>query len=119
VRDLLCGAAGAETVDVLVAQIATRADAAQEGRRHMNVAFVTFANSDFAKSLDRIHFQAIDSRFFNKYFVFTENDLPAPLKDFCESNKHVGKGYGLYIWKPFLANKVAQMPEMLGSVVYQ
>jgi len=56
--------------------------------------------------------------FFDKVIVFTENDLPHSFKEFCENNKNVDRGYGYYIWKPYIVNLVANMSELSNCIIW-
>jgi hypothetical protein len=73
------------------------------------IHFVTFGSPQFYRTLERVHVEAITSEFFDEYHVFTEKDLPEDILEYCENNK---RGYGFYIWKPYLVDLVInQIPE--------
>lgn len=67
------------------------------------IHFVTFGSSEFTITLERIYAEAYHSGFFDELHKFTSADLPEDLIEYCESNK---KGYGFYIWKPYLVNEL-------------
>jgi hypothetical protein len=67
------------------------------------ITFISFGNSIYEKSLQRIKNEAINSMFFDNIKIFNENDLPYDLQKYCLQNN---KGFGYWIWKPYLINKV-------------
>lgn len=73
------------------------------------IHFMTFGSPNLNTTLNRIVDEAYNSKFFDEIHKFTINDLPKDVLDYCENNK---KGYGFYIWKPFLVDEmINKIPE--------
>lgn len=61
----------------------------------------------FTKALERLHKQAVESKIFDKIFIYNEKtfddkDFWAKHKDFIDKNP---RGYGYWIWKPYVIRK--------------
>lgn len=67
------------------------------------IHFVTFANEKLSATRKRIIKEAVESEFFNEIYELNESALPQELRDYCENNP---KGYGFYIWKPYIIDQV-------------
>lgn len=87
-------------------------------RNSDNVVFVTFADNRLIESRERIKSEAINSRFFSKVIVLSEDDLPTNIREFCDKYKNSSSGYGFYIWKPYIASMIANNPDFDGSIVF-
>jgi hypothetical protein len=74
--------------------------------------FLTFANELFYGALERIEKQAMDSQLFDQINIYKDTDLPSftefweTHRDFIIKNQH--RGYGYWIWKPFLIMKTLE-----------
>jgi len=67
----------------------------------MGKYFVTFADKRLIKSLNRISKQADNLFFFDKSFVFNEDDLPSSFNKKFKSRLIPGsRGFGFWCWKP-------------------
>jgi len=72
----------------------------------MKKYLLTFADSRFNNSLDRIKKQATNINYFDKIFAFNENDLDLSFKDkFKDRLLPSVRGFGYWIWKPYLISK--------------
>lgn len=78
----------------------------------MKTHFISFASSNFSKTLDRIKNEALNSGFFDIVNVFTENDIPEFMEqhqNFISSNP---RGFGYWLWKPYIVKKyLSTIPE--------
>lgn len=82
----------------------------------MKIYFITYGNEKFKYSVKRICKEADSLKIFNKVLFFTENDLPLSIKSsplFSSS-----KGGGLWLWKPYIINKVLEEINEGDVVVY-
>lgn len=66
----------------------------------MKKHFISFADSKFLGTLNRIESQAINSNFFDSVETFNENLLSDDIKQYCIENTN--RGFGFWIWKPIL-----------------
>jgi hypothetical protein len=66
------------------------------------ISFISFGDSKYLNSLQRIKQEALSSLFFESVEIYNENDLPKEIKHFCDHNP---RGYGYWIWKSYLVNK--------------
>lgn len=67
------------------------------------IKFISFADTKYEKTLERIKNEAISSNFFDEVNVFNENDLPEDIRNYCIKNP---RGYGYWLWKPYFVNKI-------------
>ena len=84
----------------------------------MKKHFISFATTDISKTLERIKNEAISSNFFDIVEVFTEKDIPEFLeihKDFISKNP---RGYGCWLWKPYIVKKYIEHMEQDDILVY-
>jgi hypothetical protein len=69
--------------------------------KNMKIHFVSFGNSSFEPTLERLRKQAEDSKFFDYIHCYKEKDLDDDFVkthgNFIKNNK---RGYGYWIWKP-------------------
>lgn len=78
---------------------------------------VSFADDRLANARIRLKTEAMFSRFFGDVKMFTPRDLPAELRNFCErSQEH--RGYGHYLWKPYIMDVVASNPEHDDKIIF-
>ena len=72
------------------------------------ITLLAFASKDLKKSIDRISNQANEAKFYDKIRIFSSNNLPSDLSNKVNSLLLKGKrrGYGYWIWKPYLIKKV-------------
>lgn len=72
-------------------------------KNNPSYAWVSFADSKYAKTLKRISEEAKTIGLFDYMYTFNEKDLDPEFwnkhKDFIENNK---RGYGYWIWKPYI-----------------
>jgi hypothetical protein len=72
--------------------------------------FLSFANEPFYHALERIEKQAVESQLFDKIKIYRDTDLPQ-YTEFWERHKELllnNRGYGFWIWKPFLIMKTLE-----------
>lgn len=77
------------------------------------IYFVTFATSNYSKTLERIKKQAEDFQLFEKIYCLTETDISNEFwqkhADFIRENP---RGFGCWIWKPFVVKTILnQLPQ--------
>ena len=84
----------------------------------MKVVFVTFGTENYKDAVIRICTQASDMNVFDKVYQFNENDLGEDFYkmhgNFVAENK---KGFGHWIWKGYIVNKVMNDIEM-GDIIF-
>lgn len=68
----------------------------------MKIHFISFADTKFSRTLDRIKNEAINSNFFDHVEIFDESFLDDEIKHYCDNNP---RGYGFWIWKPIMIKK--------------
>lgn len=82
----------------------------------MKKHFISFATSNFSKTLDRIENEAIDSGFFDIINVFTEKDIPEFMTQHHKFISANPRGFGYWLWKPYIVKKyLSTIPE--GDIV--
>jgi hypothetical protein len=77
------------------------------------IVFVTFADTKYAQTLDRIKKEALALHLFDEVNALSENDLDkefyAKHEEFISNNQ---RGYGYWIWKPQVIKQVLErVPE--------
>jgi hypothetical protein len=84
----------------------------------MKKHFISFATSDISKTLERIKNEAENSNFFDVVEVFSENNIP----EFVETHKEFisknPRGYGCWLWKPYIVYKYLEHMEIDDILVY-
>lgn len=71
-----------------------------------DVYFCSFGDSHYANSRERITFQATQFEIFKNLFIYSEHDLDVDFRNRFKSQLKLGsKGYGYWVWKPFLILK--------------
>ena len=84
----------------------------------MKVVFVTFGTENYKDAVIRICTQASDMNVFDKVYQFNENDLGEDFysmhSKFVTENK---KGFGHWIWKGYIVNKIMNNIEM-GDIIF-
>ena len=72
------------------------------------IFLLAFASKDLKRSINRFYKQANQSRFYDQIQIFNSNNLPLDLRDRINLLISKGKkrGYGYWIWKPYLIKKV-------------
>ena len=72
------------------------------------IILLAFATEDLRKSIDRFSKQAKQSNFYDEINIFSSNKLSSDLKNKINLLLLSGKkrGYGYWIWKPYLIKKV-------------
>jgi glycosyltransferase involved in cell wall biosynthesis len=84
----------------------------------MKVVFVTFGTENYNDAVIRICKQAVDMNVFDTVYKFNEKDLGEDFYklhgNFVDNNK---KGYGHWIWKGYIVNKVMNSIEM-GDIIF-
>jgi len=75
--------------------------------------FCTFADSRMKKSLQRVEKQVRESNFFDKIFIYDENDLDPGFREYFKDKLVKGsRGYGYWVWKPqIILQTLKQMQE--------
>lgn len=69
------------------------------------IVFVSFGDSRYIKSLERLKVETADFPFTTRLFL-TEKDLPANFRKNLHPF-HYPRGYGYWKWKPFIVNAIA------------
>jgi len=70
-------------------------------QRHL----VSFADSKFKKSLERLKIQAVEMNYFDQIHMYSDDDLDPEFINQFPSNFFNGKGFGYWCWKPYLEKK--------------
>ena len=72
------------------------------------IILLAFATDDLQNSINRLTKQANDSNFYEKIKIYNSDGLPSELKNKIDSlsNLHKKRGYGYWIWKPYLIKKI-------------
>ena len=79
---------------------------------------LSFGDDRFAQARLRIKTEAMFSRFFGEVRIFSPADLPGELRHFCEKTAADARGYGHYLWKPYLVNRVVSDPKYDDKIVF-
>ena len=76
--------------------------------KNKKVVLMAFASNDLKKSINRLSIQAKDSNFYSKIKIFNSKNLPSDLAIKLSHLLSINKkrGYGYWIWKPYLIKKV-------------
>lgn len=79
--------------------------------------FVTFADTKYKKTLDRIHSEARGTKLFDEVYALNEEDLSADfMKKHSKFISENQRGYGYWIWKPqVILQALQRVPD--GSIV--
>ena len=77
------------------------------------IILLAFASNDLKKSIDRIYSQAKESKFYDKIKIFNSNNLSSELNNKVNFLLSKGKkrGYGYWVWKPYLIKKIFEEVE--------
>ena len=72
------------------------------------IILLAFATDDLKKSINRLKRQASESNFYEEIKIFNSNGLPSELSHKIDSllSLHKKRGYGYWIWKPYLIKKI-------------
>ena len=72
------------------------------------IILLAFATADLRKSINRLTRQATVSNFYEKIKIFNSKKLPYELSQKIDvlSNLHKKRGYGYWMWKPYLIKKI-------------
>ena len=85
----------------------------------MKNVICSFANKPFVDALDRLSLQIKKISFFDKDFLFTEKDLDENFKnEFKDVLVEGVKGYGYWVWKPYLIKKVLDELNIGDTLLY-
>jgi hypothetical protein len=71
----------------------------------MKIHFISFASSNFSRTLERIKKEAIESEFFDVIQCFTEKDIPEFYNKYENWIKSNPRGFGYWLWKPYIIKK--------------
>ena len=76
--------------------------------KNKKVLLLAFGSNDLKKSIKRLSIQAKDSNFYSEIKIFNSNNLPRDLASKLSYLLSINKkrGYGYWIWKPYLIKKV-------------
>jgi hypothetical protein len=77
--------------------------------------FLSFANKRYYSGLSRIGTEALNCGYFDVVNCFTENNLPEEINNYANLNP---RGYGFWIWKPFLISEYIKTINYDDIVVY-
>jgi hypothetical protein len=92
-----------------------------ENKKMPKKVFITFGTQQYARSLNRIVKEAESINYFTDIHAFTDADLKSDTDFwskhgcFIESNH---RGYGFWLWKPYLIQKVLKTLESDDILVY-
>jgi hypothetical protein len=84
----------------------------------IEVNFMTFADRKYKGTLERIGKEAEEMGIFKNIFLLTDSDLvgmPEEDLEFIRSNK---RGYGYWIWKPYLIRRVLSRVSENSILIY-
>lgn len=85
----------------------------------MKVVLCSFADSSFCNVIKRFQYEAKESGFFDEIFVYTEKDFDENFwnrhHEFIENNR---RGYGYWIWKPYVVNRTLKSLDEGDFLVY-
>ncbi len=72
------------------------------------IILLSFATNDLKRSVERIKKQAIDSKFYDRIEILTDNEIDIDLKLKLKTLILAGKkrGFGYFFWKPYLIKKI-------------
>ena len=75
--------------------------------KNKKIILVAFASNNLNKSAQRLKFQAEQSKFYDEIKVFEEKDLDIKIKLLIKKMIKLKKrGFGYWVWKPYLVLKV-------------
>lgn len=77
--------------------------------------FLSFASKRYYSGLSRIRREALNCGYFDVVNCFTENNLPEEINNYANLNP---RGYGFWIWKPFLISEYIKTISYDDIVVY-
>lgn len=83
----------------------------------LNYKIITFANNNYRKSRD-ILVNEIEKLGFHHIITYNENDLS---QDFINKNSQLfsyGRGYGYWVWKPYLIKKTLEESNDNDVIIY-
>jgi hypothetical protein len=87
----------------------------------MKLYFLSFGNNRYNQALYRIRSEAVSLNVFNHIYIYNENELK-DLTEFWEKNKDFvlsnARGYGYWIWKPFLVKYTLSLMDENDILVY-
>jgi len=78
--------------------------------------FITYGDSSYARSLDRIRSEALAAGVFDKVITYNNSDLPDWITSHMLYNYKRGGGY--WLWKPYLCLKTLEECDDTDIVVY-
>lgn len=83
--------------------------------------FMAFGNQKYYRSLERIKYETESSNVFDQIVIYKDTDLP-DYPDFWEKHSQFilsnSRGYGYWIWKPYLVLKTLEKMEENDILVY-
>lgn len=83
------------------------------------IHFLSFASTDMEPTLERIGLEADTSNFFDKVWLFNEKKIyKIFIKERKDFFKNYKRGYGYWLWKPFVINHVLDMIKPGDILVY-
>ena len=83
-------------------------------QRHL----ISFADSKFKKSLERLKNQAEEMNCFDQIHMYSENDLDPEFINQFPSRFFNSKGFGYWCWKPYLVKKTFNKINSGDQVIY-
>ena len=72
--------------------------------KKQKILLVAFGTTDLKKSIKRLQLQAQNSKFYDDIKIFDNESLDKDIKNLIKDKKE--RGYGYWIWKPYLISKV-------------
>lgn len=84
-------------------------------QRHL----ISFADSKFKKSLERLKNQAEEMNCLDQIHMYSENDLDPEFINQFSSGFFNGKGFGYWCWKPYLVKKTFNKINLDDQIMYQ
>jgi hypothetical protein len=83
------------------------------------IRLLTFASVNYEQSLKRFRNQAEKSNLFDQILTYTENDLPHEfMVEFGDALRENKRGFGYWIWKPYLVFKELSKCEPDDILIY-
>jgi hypothetical protein len=87
----------------------------------MKLYFLSFGNNRYNHALYRIRREAVSLNIFNHIYIYNENELKQ-FNEFWDKHKDFillnSRGYGYWIWKPFLVKYILSLMDENDILVY-
>lgn len=84
----------------------------------LEINFMAFADKKYTKTLDRIGNEAKDMSIFKGIYLLNESDLIDMPEDDLKFINNNARGYGYWLWKPYLIKKILSRTDEGSILVY-